>query len=233
MINAIAIAATITRLLLSTTSIPGDKIIRNLSTIKSFKHIVPQTLIRSIGLTPRHMTTPHTQIIRHRLSRLLLVGSIASFLSILVGIVPNPTGASSQIFSNAARADEHNPAARRLIGQAKPARRQNLAQGSDEFSDTELRNYAMALMQIEPIRQSTLAQVIRANGGGTLPNLVCNQPSTMDGLNGDARSLFIRYCNQSESIAASKGLNIDKFNHITQSVRSNPQLQNRVRAYMN
>jgi hypothetical protein len=179
------------------------------------------------------MTTPHTQTIPHRLSRPLLVGSIASFLSLLVSIIPNPTGQPSQIFTNAARADEHNPTARRLIGQAKPTRRQNLAQGSEEFSDTELRNYAMALMQIEPIRQSTLAQVIRANGGGTLPNLVCNQPSTMDGLNNDARSLFIRYCNQSESIAASKGLNIDKFNQITQSVRSNPQLQNRVRGYMN
>jgi hypothetical protein len=179
------------------------------------------------------MTTPYTQTIHHRLSRPLLVGSIASFLSLLVGIIPSPTGQPSQIFSNAARADEHNSTPHRQTSHTKPVRRQNLAQGGEEFSDNELRNYAMALMQIEPIRQSTLAQVIRANGGGTLPNLVCNQPSTMDGLNGDAKSLFIRYCNQSESIAASKGLNIDKFNQITQSVRSNPQLQNRVRAYMN
>jgi hypothetical protein len=204
-------------------------------TVKYFKHIVPQTLIRSIGLTPRHMTTPHTQLIPRRLSRLLLVGTIATFLSILVGIVPNPTGRVSPIFSNAARADapDRSPRQSSPVSNNQPLRRQNLAQTGEEFSDAELRNYALALMQIEPIRQSTLAQVIRANGGGTLPNLVCNQPSTMDGLNSEAKSLFIRYCNQSESIAASKGLNIEKFNHITQSVRSNPQLQNRVRAYMN
>lgn len=202
-------------------------------TVKYFKQIVPQTLIRSLGLTPRHMTTPHTQLILHRLSRPLLVGTIACFLSILVGIVPNQTGQTSPILSNAAHADEHNPALRRSrANNLKPLRRQNVAQGGEEFSDTELRNYALALMQIEPIRQSTLSQVIRANGGGTLPNLICNQPSTMDGLNGEAKSLFIKYCNQSESIAASKGLNIDKFNQITQSVRSNPQLQNKVRAYM-
>jgi Domain of unknown function (DUF4168) len=202
-------------------------------TVKYFKHIVPQTFIRSIGLTPRHMTTPHTHILHHCLSRPLLVGTIASLLSILVGIVPNPTGENNPIFSNAARADETKLTPRRTANKSETLRRQNLAQSGEEFSDSELRNYALALMQIEPIRQSTLAQVIRANGGGALPNLVCNQPSTMDGLNGEAKSLFIRYCNQSESIAASKGLNIEKFNHITQSVRSNPQLQNRVRGYMN
>ncbi len=204
-------------------------------TVKSFKHIVPQTLIRSIGLTPRHMTTPYTQLIPHCLSRPLLVGTIASLLSILVSIIPTPTGRSSPIFSNVARADvpDRSSLQSSPISNNKPLRRQNLAQAGEEFSDTELRNYALALMQIEPIRQSTLAQVIRANGGGTLPNLVCNQPSTMDGLNSEAKSLFIKYCNQSESIAASKGLNIEKFNHITQSVRSNPQLQNRVRGYMN
>lgn len=179
------------------------------------------------------MTTPHTQLILHRLSRPLLVGTIASFFSVFVGIVPDPTGQSSPIFSNAARADQPKLTPRRNTSKGETLRRQNLAQGSEEFSDTELRNYALALMQIEPIRQSTLTQVIRANGGGTLPNLVCNQPSTMDGLNSEAKSLFIRYCNQSESIAASKGLNIEKFNQITQSVRSSSQLQNRVRAYMN
>jgi Domain of unknown function (DUF4168) len=215
-------------------SIPINKIIRNLSTVKYFKHIVPQTFIRSIGLTPRYMTTPHTHILLHRLSRPLLVSTIASLLTILVGIIPNPTGQTSSIFSNAAQADDSNPTQRRTYtNRIEPLRQQKLAQGGEEFSDTELRNYAMALMQIEPIRQSTLSQVIRANGGGTLPNLVCNQPSTMDGLNSEAKSLFIRYCNQSEGIAASKGLNIEKFNQITQSVRSNPQLQNRVRAYMN
>jgi Domain of unknown function (DUF4168) len=153
------------------------------------------------------MTTPHLRRHFYRLSRPLLLGFIASCLGILGGIVPDLTARHpSLLFNSSARAEE--------------------------FSDADLRNYAAALMQIEPARQSALAQVSRANNGN-LPNLVCNQPSTMEGLNGEAKSLFVKYCNQCESIAASRGLSIDRFNQITQAVRSNPQLQTKVRGFMN
>ncbi len=152
------------------------------------------------------MTTSHTHTNFYRLSRSFILGTIATCLGLASGTIPDFTQQPSAFFSSSARADE--------------------------FSDADLRNYAAALMQIEPIRQSTLAQV-RASSGGTLPNLVCNQPSTMDSLNSEAKSLFVRYCNQCETIAASKGLSIERFNQITQSVRSNPQLQSRVRSFMN
>ena len=135
-----------------------------------------------------------------------MLGTIATCLGLVSGIVPDFTQQPSAFFSSSARASE--------------------------FSDADLRNYAAALMEIEPIRQSTLAQV-RASSGGALPNLVCNQPNTMGSLNSEAKSLFVRYCNQCETIAASRGLSIEKFNQITQSVRSNPQLQARVRSFMN
>jgi hypothetical protein len=154
------------------------------------------------------MTTPHVRRKLFSLSSPLLLGIITSVVSILGGIVPDFTAAHpSSLFANTARADE--------------------------FSDPDLRNYAAALMQIEPIRQSALSQVSKANNSSALPNLVCNQPSTMEGLNSEAKSLFINYCNECESIAASKGLSIDRFNQITQAVRANPQLQNRVRSFMN
>ena len=152
------------------------------------------------------MTTPHTSNTFRRLSRPLFLGIITSISGILIGIVPDFTASQpSLLFSSAARADE--------------------------FSEADLRNYAAALMQIEPIRQSALAQV-RASTGGTLPNLVCNQPNTMEGLNPEAKSLFVNYCNKCEIIASSRGLSIERFNQITQSVRSNPQLQNQVRSFM-
>jgi hypothetical protein len=153
------------------------------------------------------MTTPHTPNTLRRLSRPLLLSILTGISGILVGVVPDLTVSQpSLLFSSAARADE--------------------------FSDVDLRNYATALMEIEPIRQSALAQV-RASTGGTLPNLVCNQPSTMEGLNTEAKSLFVNYCNKCETIASSRGLSIERFNQITQSVRSNSQLQNRVRSFMN
>jgi Domain of unknown function (DUF4168) len=142
----------------------------------------------------------------HRLSRPLLLATITGILGILCGIVPDLSAAQpSLVFSSAARADE--------------------------YTDADLRNYAAALMEIEPIRQSALTQV-RASAGVTLPNLVCNQPNTMEGLNSEAKSLFINYCDRCESIAASRGLSIERFNQITQSVRSSSQLQNRVRSFM-
>jgi hypothetical protein len=153
------------------------------------------------------MTTLHARSNFYSLSRPLLLGIITSVCGISIGIVPDFTAPEPGLFfSSAARADE--------------------------FSDLDLRNYAAALMEIEPIRQSTLAQV-RASTGGTLPNLVCNQPNTMEGLNSEAKSLFVNYCNKCETIAASRGLSIERFNQITQSVRSNSQLQNRVRGFMN
>jgi Domain of unknown function (DUF4168) len=153
------------------------------------------------------MTTPHTQRNFYRLCRPVLLGIMTGLLGTLGGIVPDfSTGNPSSFFNSSARADE--------------------------FNDTDLRSYAAALMQIEPIRQSALAQVSSANSG-TLPNLVCNQPGTMEGLNSEAKSLFVKYCNQCETIAASHGLTIDRFNQITQAVRSSPELQNRVRGFMN
>ena len=153
------------------------------------------------------MTTLHVRRNFDRLSRPLLLGLLTCCASIFSGILPDLTARHpSLLFSSAVHAQE--------------------------FSDGDLRNYAAALMQIEPARQSALAQVSRANGGN-LPNLVCNQPNTMESLNGEAKSLFIQYCNQCETIAASRGLSIDKFNQITQAVRASTQLQERVRSLLN
>jgi Domain of unknown function (DUF4168) len=175
---------------------------------KQFKQDVSQILTSLLGDTPSHMIISKTRPNYSNFSRPLLWGLVASFLSILSGIVPDFAAPQpSQIFASAARADE--------------------------FKDKDLRNYAAALVQIEPIRQSTLAQVSRALGGGKLPNLVCNQPGTMSGLNAEAKSLFVNYCNQCQSIASRHQLSIEQFNQITQALRSNPQLKQRVRGFLN
>jgi Domain of unknown function (DUF4168) len=175
---------------------------------KRFKQPVTQISISSLGFTPPHMATLHTFTNFSNLSRPLLLSAIVSFLSLGAGIVPDFTAQQhSQIFSSIARADD--------------------------FSDSDLRNYAAVLMKIEPIRQSTLTKVSQANGGGKLPNLVCSQPDTMAGLNSEAKSLFINYCNQCESIATSRGLSIEKFNQITQSIRENPPIKDKVRRFLN
>ncbi|WP_373540867.1 DUF4168 domain-containing protein [Chamaesiphon sp.] len=154
------------------------------------------------------MTTPRFASQFYRLTRPLLLGMFTGLVGILSGTLPDLAASQpSLLFATVARADD--------------------------FKDTELRNYAATLLEIEPIRQSALAQVSRANGKGALPNLICSQPNTMESLNSEARSLFVKYCNQCETIAAKKGLSIDRFNYITQAVQSSLQLQNRVRSFMN
>lgn len=183
-------------------------IFRNLLTTKGFKQDVSQIFTSLIGEPPSHMITPHTRPHHtYHGSVPLLLGLMASVLSILSGIVPDFAAQQpDRIFASAARADE--------------------------FKEKDLRNYAAALMQIEPIRQSTLAQVSRALGGGKLPNLVCNQPDSMSGLNPEAKTLFVKYCNQCHGIASKHQLSIEQFNQITQALRANPQLKERVRQFL-
>ncbi len=206
-------------------------------TAKYFKQIVTPTTICSIGFTLSDMTTPHPHIKFYSLFRSTALGAIAVLPAICCGIVPDLSAQPDRIFGVSARADERDSVQQGkrtpTSVRAKLLRRSSVAQAADEFSEPELRKYAAALMEIEPLRQSTLTQVIQANGGGTLPNLVCSDSKSMEALNNEAKTLFVKFCTQSEQIASSKGLTNDRFNHITQAVKSNPQLQNRVRGFMN
>ena len=151
------------------------------------------------------MISPHTLSFCCRLSHPIVLGTIIG-VSLLGGIVPDLTAQQpDRIFASAARANN--------------------------FSNDDLRNYAKSLMQIEPLRQSTLAE-IRNVQGGPLPNLICNQPATMVGLKDAARSRFIEYCDQCKSIAARNGLSMDLFNAITESLRTDPSLKQKIRSYM-
>ena len=99
-----------------------------------------------------------------------------------------------------------------------------LAEG---ISAPELKKYAKALIEIEPLRIAAL-ETISKKAGGNVPNLMCHQPDSMDSLPTDARKVFVGYCNQSKSIAQGYGLGMDRFNEITNMVLSNPRLQNRL-----
>jgi len=100
-----------------------------------------------------------------------------------------------------------------------------------EFSNLELSNYYLAGMQMLPISQSASVEMKRANGG-TLPRLLCRQPSSADGLNREVKSLFIKYCNQISNIMANHGMSFDRYSEIERAASSNPQLLYRIDALM-
>ncbi len=98
---------------------------------------------------------------------------------------------------------------------------------AEGISNPELKKYAKALIEIEPLRVNALGTISKRMEGN-LPNLMCNQPDSMSSLPGDARKVFVNYCNQSQSIAQGYGLGLERFNEITNLVRSNPRLQSRL-----
>jgi Domain of unknown function (DUF4168) len=98
---------------------------------------------------------------------------------------------------------------------------------TEGISNLELKKYAQALIEIEPLRIAALDTVSKQMNGN-LPNLMCHQPESMGGLSSDARKVFVNYCNQSQSIAQGYGLGIERFNEITNLVLSNPRLQGRL-----
>jgi Domain of unknown function (DUF4168) len=99
-------------------------------------------------------------------------------------------------------------------------------------SNAELRKYAQAIIEIEPLRVEAL-QAIRSRVSGDVPNLMCHQPGNMDGLSADARRIFVDYCDQANSIVSKHGLTMANFNRITAAVSSNPQLRERLQRQVN
>jgi hypothetical protein len=171
-----------------------------------FKQDITDLIKIACWVRPVHMTTPHTLTTRFHRSRSFCLGILVAG-GIIGGIVPDLSKIGTDgLFASSARAQT--------------------------FNDGDLRSYALVLMQIETIRKVALSQVAQANGG-SVPNLVCDRPDTMSGLNEEAKGVFINYCNQSRSIVESKGLSMDRFNEITQNIRSNRQLKRKILQFMN
>ena len=90
-------------------------------------------------------------------------------------------------------------------------------------SDSDLRKYANALIKIESLRLNTYSN-IRNTVKKSIPDLACNQPNSFNQLPNNARSMAVNYCEQSENIVKQSGLTIVQFNQITQQVKQNPAL---------
>lgn len=99
---------------------------------------------------------------------------------------------------------------------------------AQNFSDQEITSYARTVLKLEQIRLQAYNDMKQKIGSGNIPNIVCNQPETLNSLNRDVRSIAINYCNQSKQIVETNGLTSAKFNGITVSQQNNPSLQKRI-----
>jgi hypothetical protein len=139
------------------------------------------------------------------LSRSLLVGAISAF-SLIAGIVPDLHNFSNLNFSTAGYAQN--------------------------FSETELNNYARAVLEAEPVRQTALTDLKQSMGSNDVPRIACDREETISKLPDNARSIARGYCSQYESIVKKYFNSFEEFNQITKTVQNNPDLRQRIQDEM-
>lgn len=113
-----------------------------------------------------------------------------------------------------------------------PEFRIRLIAQAQNYDENTLRNYAQALLEIEPLRQSALQDIQTVLNSQEVPSIACNRAQSYQDLPNEAQSLIVEYCNRSKNIVEQQGLTVSEFNNITTDVQSNPQLKQDVQAEM-
>ena len=98
---------------------------------------------------------------------------------------------------------------------------------SQEFSQTQINQYAQAILAIEVERKAAY-QKIQNLLGRVPPQIACNQKDSLSKLPKEAQVIVVSFCNQSKKIAKTSGLNPADFNAITEAARKNPSLKKRI-----
>jgi len=136
------------------------------------------------------------------MSQTLIVGTLAT-VGLMTGVIPDITAHnSSLIFSSVAAAQQ-------------------------QVDSKEIRNYALAVLGMEPTRQQAYDEIKRIINKEP-PAIVCNKPDSFNALPSNARNIAANYCKRSKEIVESNGLTISRFNEITQQLQKDDNLKRRI-----
>ena len=91
-------------------------------------------------------------------------------------------------------------------------------------NDTELTNYVKAVLEMEPVRQQAFEEIKKIIGSKDIPQVICNDPTSVNALPGKAKDIAVNYCNQSQQIVK-KFITVERFNEITLEKQKNTTLQ--------
>jgi len=104
-------------------------------------------------------------------------------------------------------------------------------QASESFtvSNSEVTNYAQAVLAMEPVRKDALQKItILIGKDKDVPPILCNLPNSINSLPTDAKNVAVTYCNASQKIVEANHLTIDRFNGITQEIQHNIILKQQI-----
>jgi hypothetical protein len=92
------------------------------------------------------------------------------------------------------------------------------------INDTEITNYVKAVLEMEPVRQQAFEEIKKILGSKDIPQVICNDPTSLDTLPSKAKDIAVNYCNQSQQIVR-KFITVERFNEITLEQQKNTTLQ--------
>ncbi len=91
----------------------------------------------------------------------------------------------------------------------------------------EISNYARSIVAIEQQRSQAYQEVeaiLRY-----VPAIDCRNADAVNQLDREVRVIVVNYCEGSKNLVTSNGLTIQRFNEITEAVKSNPQSETQLR----
>ncbi|MBD2447164.1 DUF4168 domain-containing protein [Nostoc sp. FACHB-152] len=94
-------------------------------------------------------------------------------------------------------------------------------------NNNEIVNYARAVLAMEPSRQQAFDEIKKLMGG-EIPQIVCNDPKSINNLPRKPKEIAVNYCNESQKKVEQNGLTIDRFNTITIELQNDNNLKRQV-----
>jgi len=97
------------------------------------------------------------------------------------------------------------------------------------FSETDIRNYALSVLGIESRRQAAFDAIRQILPNQQVPSIRCDERSSLNGLPQQVRQIAVEYCTESLQVVEQNSLTLEQFNDITAAQQSNPTLADRIR----
>lgn len=98
---------------------------------------------------------------------------------------------------------------------------------TQDFSQAQINQYAKVVLEIETERKTAYQQIQKVLGK-TPPPISCNQKDSLKKLPNDAQRIAVNFCNKSKKIAQNSGLKSSEFNAITDGLKKDSDLKNRI-----
>lgn len=96
------------------------------------------------------------------------------------------------------------------------------------ISSEQVKNYAKAVMAIEPKRQAAYSEIQKITNDEKVPDINCTKKDSIAALGKNIQDIAVNYCKQAKKIGQTQGLTIAQFNTITASAQSDTELRQRI-----